>query len=95
MRSFEKRKDKRKLSPIKKGFFQAKLHVNKPGDKFEQEADSIAKKVTRTGQKDHDLFFKPQISQASEIDNFSHDNWTVSVICQRIQRNYQADTGHG
>lgn len=65
MRSFEKRKDIRKLSPIKKGFFQAKLHVNKPRDKFEQEADSIAKKVTRTGQKDHDLFFKPQISQAS------------------------------
>ncbi|WP_296703614.1 DUF4157 domain-containing protein [Algoriphagus sp.] len=36
---------KKEKAPIKGTFFQAKLAVNHPGDRYEQEADSVAEKV--------------------------------------------------
>lgn len=43
-------------------FFQAKLTVNQPGDKFEQEADRIANEVVNLGTQNSESFFKPQIT---------------------------------
>lgn len=41
-------KKQKKADPVKKNaFFQAKLEVNKPGDKYEQEADAVAAKVVK------------------------------------------------
>ena len=44
-------------------FFQAKLKVNQPSDRYEQEANKIAQNISSVNQKDAHLFFKPQISR--------------------------------
>lgn len=51
-------------SSIKPLFFQPKLTINQPNDIYEQEADAMADKVMRMGDKQtmHESFFKPAIS---------------------------------
>lgn len=48
-------------------FFQPKLTVNQPGDKYEQEADTVAEQVMRTPGENKQMFFQPQITALNTI----------------------------
>ncbi|WP_373396425.1 DUF4157 domain-containing protein [Algoriphagus halophilus] len=88
MRSFVNRKDKKQLNLGKPRFFQTKLKVNNPGDKFEQEADSIAKKVTQSEQSD--LFFKPQFSQISSSGSYPSNIQVPDSLESQLTTNQQS-----
>ncbi|MFT4016066.1 MAG: DUF4157 domain-containing protein [Agriterribacter sp.] len=48
-------------------FFQSKLTINQPGDKYEQEADTVAEQVMRTPGENKQMFFQPQITPINTI----------------------------
>ena len=54
---FFSKKQKENDSTKKNTFFQAKLEVNKPGDKYEQEADAVASKVVNNKTSKGDMSF--------------------------------------
>jgi hypothetical protein len=56
------KKDKGIQKPVSSPFFQAKLTVNQPGDKYEQEADRFASQVINSESQYSESFFKPQIT---------------------------------
>ncbi|WP_206197490.1 eCIS core domain-containing protein [Terrimonas sp.] len=48
-------------------FFQPKFTINQPGDKYEQEADTVAEQVMRTPGENKQMFFQPQITPINTI----------------------------
>lgn len=56
------KKDTGIQKPVSSPFFQAKLTVNQPGDKYEQEADRFASRVVNSESQYSESFFKPQIT---------------------------------
>jgi hypothetical protein len=56
------KKDKGIQKPVSSPFFQAKLTVNQPGDKYEQEADKFASQVVNSESQHSESFFKPKIT---------------------------------
>lgn len=60
--AIQSKKEKRTQKQVSTPFFQAKLTVNQPGDKYEQEADRFASQVVNSEYPDSESFFKPQIT---------------------------------
>lgn len=67
---------KKKIPTQNKRFFQAKLTVNAPGDKYEQEADKISNKISGSNQIKSELFPKPEITP---LTYKSSDDRTLTV----------------
>ena len=68
MKAFEKNITESKQTKSGKLFFQPKLSVNQPGDKYEQEADLTADKIMHKGfELSEDHFFKPDTMVHNKI----------------------------
>lgn len=80
---FSKKNDAEK-SKSEKSFFQAKLSVNKPGDKFEKEADSVADAVAnKSSQKS--MLQQKKISSVQRLATSAEDE-KLSTNDARMQK---------
>ncbi|MEB2773760.1 DUF4157 domain-containing protein [Algoriphagus sp. D3-2-R+10] len=94
--------DRKKILPQRRAFFQKKLAINSPGDKYEQEADRVATEVVNS-----EKFFKPQISpilnrsaQKDKLEvpkslenNLQQNTQTGSVLPQGIRASMESEFG--
>lgn len=85
------KKEKGIKNPVSSPFFQAKLTVNQPGDRYEQEADRIANQVVNLGFNDSESFFKPQINPVINRSEKSRS----PIVTNKVESNLLKNTHSG